>query len=149
MLSLHTLPPTPTRRRKKRLGRGNASGLGTTAGRGTKGQRARTGGRKHIRRRAMKQLILHLPKVGGFTPNTRKTLAVPLDQILRLLPNRTHIAIGDLKGVHLLPRRSKRFRVIGKGPGAKVVLIADGFSTSAKAALEQAGGTARRTPPRS
>lgn len=64
MLSLHSLPSTHGRK-KKRLGRGNAS-RGTTAGRGTKGQRARTGGRGGLKLFGLKQTIMKLPKNRGF-----------------------------------------------------------------------------------
>lgn len=43
-MNLHELTPS-TRKSRKRLGRGNGSGLGKTSGRGHKGQRARSGGR--------------------------------------------------------------------------------------------------------
>jgi len=45
MLDLSNLKPAPGSKKKaKRVGRGNASGTGTTAGRGTKGQNSRSGG---------------------------------------------------------------------------------------------------------
>jgi len=46
MLDLSNLKPSPGSKKKvKRVGRGNASGTGTTAGRGTKGQKSRSGGK--------------------------------------------------------------------------------------------------------
>jgi large subunit ribosomal protein L15 len=45
MLSLTNLKPTSgSRKTSKRLGRGNASGKGTTCGRGANGQNSRSGG---------------------------------------------------------------------------------------------------------
>jgi large subunit ribosomal protein L15 len=45
MLDLSNLKPAAgSRKKKKRVGRGNASGMGTTSGRGSKGQKARSGG---------------------------------------------------------------------------------------------------------
>lgn len=45
MLDLSNLKPAPGSRKKaKRVGRGNSSGHGTTSGRGSKGQKARSGG---------------------------------------------------------------------------------------------------------
>src|SRR5437588_11478794 len=44
-MRLHDLRPAKgSRRDRKRLGRGNAGGQGTTAGKGTKGEKARSGG---------------------------------------------------------------------------------------------------------
>ena len=41
----HQLAPRPgTRKRRKRIGRGDAAGQGSTAGRGMKGQKSRSGG---------------------------------------------------------------------------------------------------------
>src|SRR5450759_5136420 len=46
-MRLHELKPAPgSHRDRKRLGRGNAGGQGTTAGKGTKGEKARSGGLK-------------------------------------------------------------------------------------------------------
>ena len=39
-------PAEGSRKNRKRIGRGNSSGHGTTAGRGTKGQLSRSGGGK-------------------------------------------------------------------------------------------------------
>ncbi|MDZ4229665.1 MAG: uL15 family ribosomal protein, partial [Candidatus Veblenbacteria bacterium] len=66
-LALHNLKANRgARRSRKRLGRGNASGHGTTATRGTKGQRARQGGRKGLIQFGAKHFVSHLPKVRGF-----------------------------------------------------------------------------------
>lgn len=46
-MKLHELKPNPgSTRKKKRLGRGTASGQGKTAGRGMNGQGSRSGGGK-------------------------------------------------------------------------------------------------------
>ncbi len=148
MLQLHTLPSIPTRKRKKRVGRGNASGSGTTAGRGTKGQRARTGGRKHIHRRSIKSLVQHLPKLRGFRALGKTVPGIPLDQILERLPEAKRIGIVELKSVGLLARNLHRYKVIGGAKARAVTILADGFSDNAKAAIEQAGGVAKLTPPR-
>lgn len=77
MTTLHTLKkPNRSTHRKKRVGRGQGSGLGKTAGRGGKGQKARTGnmrfegfegGQSPLQRR--------LPKF-GFTPPNRLAWAI-------------------------------------------------------------------------
>ncbi len=44
-MKLHELSPSPgSTKKRKRIGRGNASGFGTTAGRGYNGQKSRSGG---------------------------------------------------------------------------------------------------------
>ena len=43
-MKLHDMKPAPgSRKERKRVGRGDSSGLGKTAGRGDKGQKSRTG----------------------------------------------------------------------------------------------------------
>ncbi len=45
MIDLSNLKPAAgSRKKKQRVGRGNASGMGTTSGRGSKGQKSRSGG---------------------------------------------------------------------------------------------------------
>jgi large subunit ribosomal protein L15 len=54
-LSLHTLrPANGSRSRRKRVGRGEGSGLGKTSGRGEKGQRARSGGKSGLKLKTLK-----------------------------------------------------------------------------------------------
>ena len=73
-------PAGERRHRKKRVGRGQGSGLGKTAGRGGKGQKARTGnmhfegfegGQSPLQRR--------LPKFGFNSPNRKHFAVVNLD----------------------------------------------------------------------
>src|SRR5438067_6801661 len=77
-MNLHSLKaPKNSRHRKKRVGRGQGSGLGKTAGRGGKGQKARTGnmhfegfegGQSPLQRR--------LPKRGFLNPFTVRYTAL-------------------------------------------------------------------------
>jgi large subunit ribosomal protein L15 len=71
-MSLSTLKAAPGSRRKgKRLGRGESSGLGKTAGKGGKGQTARTGGGVRVGfEGGQMPLYRRLPKV-GFTSRSR------------------------------------------------------------------------------
>ena len=66
-LTLHNLTINKkSRKNPKRLGRGNASGHGTYSTRGQKGQKARSGGSKGLRRWALVQQLRSKPKIGGF-----------------------------------------------------------------------------------
>src|SRR5207248_2951721 len=85
MNDLHTLKaPHASRHRKKRVGRGQGSGLGKTAGRGGKGQKARSGnmhfegfegGQSPLQRR--------LPKFGFNSPNRLEFAIVNLSDLAR------------------------------------------------------------------
>src|SRR4051794_29330817 len=83
MVSLSTLKaPRNSNHRKKRVGRGQGSGLGKTAGRGGKGQKARSGnmrfegfegGQSPLQRR--------LPKFGFISPNRTEYAIVNLSSL--------------------------------------------------------------------
>lgn len=79
-LTLHNLEAAK-RKRSRRVGRGNASGRGTYSGRGQKGQRARTGGRRGLKQRALRQLFQRLPKLGGFKSLRPKAVVVTLSDL--------------------------------------------------------------------
>lgn len=72
------------RKKSKRVGRGNASGKGTTAARGSKGQRARTGGRNRLKQKGWRSLLLSTPKLRGFKSFKLRAVAVNLDKIQKL-----------------------------------------------------------------
>ena len=65
-------PAEGSRKNRKRVGRGNSSGNGTTAGRGTKGQLSRSGGGKGAGfEGGQNPLAMRLPKLPGFTNHNR------------------------------------------------------------------------------
>jgi len=75
-LSLNTIKNT--KKKKQRVGRGNASGRGTYCTRGLKGQRARSGGKSGLKLKGFKRNLLNLPKYKG-TKSIR-----PNNQIVKL-----------------------------------------------------------------
>ena len=80
-MNLHSLTNTAgARHRRKRLGRGMASGLGKTSGKGHKGQMARKGNKHKLGfEGGQMPLIRRLPK-RGFNNYTRKVyMPVNLD----------------------------------------------------------------------
>ena len=100
--SLH--PATGAKKKIKRIGRGNASGHGTTATRGTKGQRARSGGRQGLRTRGMKRMALAFPKMGGFKSKYGKTATITLDMFSAKVPSgavtpKTFLKLGLVSGL--------------------------------------------------
>ncbi|MCK4554160.1 hypothetical protein KAU19_04310, partial [Candidatus Parcubacteria bacterium] len=67
MLRLHNIKPNKKAvKKRKRVGRGNASGHGTYSGRGIKGQRSRSGGKSGLKRLGMKMILRNIPKKRGF-----------------------------------------------------------------------------------
>jgi large subunit ribosomal protein L15 len=81
-LSLSNLYPSiGSKKNKKRIGRGNASGTGTYAGRGLKGQRSRSGGKGGLKLRGLKAMMLSTPKLDGFKSHYPKNQVVKLSQL--------------------------------------------------------------------
>lgn len=127
MLSLNSLTSTP-HKKKKRLGRGNASGTGTTAGRGTKGQRARNGSAGGLKLRGLKAILKSVPKVKGFTSQYAKYPIMNLTQL------DNNYATGAV--VH-----ADKYKILGQGAITKPLTVyAASFSKAAQTKLEQAGG---------
>lgn len=135
--------PVGSNHRKKRVGRGQASGLGKTAGRGGKGQKARTGnmgiegfegGQTPLQRRIPKR---------GFTNIFRKEYEiVSLDQLAKKFDAGAVADIAALLAAGLV-KKGKLVKVLGDGElTGGITVFAHKFSASAKAKLEAAGGKA-------
>jgi large subunit ribosomal protein L15 len=145
-MSLNSLKvPKGAKATRKRVGRGQASGLGKTAGRGGKGQKARSGnmrfegfegGQMPLQRR--------LPKF-GFTNIHRREYA--------------EVAVGDLQGLAgLVDTAVLRANGLVRGEFDGVVILGGGELTSAvqvkvdrvtagaRATIEKAGGSIELLP---
>jgi large subunit ribosomal protein L15 len=140
----HDLKPPPgSRKRRKRAGRGEASGKGKTAGRGTKGTKARgrvatffEGGQMPLTRR--------LPYLKGFKPPHRTVYeAVNIGDLERV--DAQEIGPADLRDVGLIRRRGARVKILGNGEIDRAVTVrAHAFSAAAAEKISQAGGTVER-----
>jgi large subunit ribosomal protein L15 len=141
-LSLHTLKPAAgSTKRRKRVGRGNSSGHGTYSTRGQKGQKARSGGKKGLTKKAIHSLIFHLPKKRGFRSLQPKMATVALEDLVRLFPEGAQINQERLVKVGLIRGSAKGVRVVGNIKlNKKFIVRAHGFSTAAARAILAAGG---------
>lgn len=148
MTSLHDLKaPRNSRHRKKRVGRGQGSGLGKTAGRGGKGQKARTGnmhfegfegGQSPLQRR--------LPKFGFTAPNRLEYAIVNVAELARFKDGAT-VGPDELRAAGLVKGRADGVKVLGSGPfGKKLSVRAHKFSAQARQLIQSAGGTAEVLP---
>lgn len=133
-------PAFGSRTRTRRIGRGPGSGRGTTAGKGTKGQRARSGGRKGLKRIGLKRIMARVPKHRGFTAVYKKPQAVNVG-----------VLNARLEGGVITPRRleeerlvhTARFgvKIVGDGELTKAFTVQGcAVSASAKEKIEKAGG---------
>lgn len=142
-LALHTIAPAPGSRKKKfKIGRGNASGRGTTAGRGTKGQRARTGGRKKLKLRGMRQMILGFPKLRGFQSRYLKPATVSLEKIAQSFKAQDLVDLKALKSKELVDRKTTAAKIVGSAKlEYPLVFVNIQASASVKEAVQKAGGS--------
>lgn len=142
MLRLNTIKKQPgATTARKRLGRGQGSGLGATAGKGDKGQLARTGG--SVRpgfEGGQSPLYRRLGKFGFTNPGARAIAIVNLDQ-LEKLSKVTEVNLETLKQARVLKGRYDRLNVLGNGELTKKLIVkAHKVSESAKAKIEKVGG---------
>ncbi|MCH3967596.1 MAG: 50S ribosomal protein L15 [Atopobiaceae bacterium] len=136
-------PAEGSKKSRKRIGRGNASGHGTTAGRGTKGQLSRAGGGKGAGFEGGQQpLAMRLPKLPGFR-NVNRVEYAPVN-VSRLEAN---FADGDtvdaeaLKAKGIIKSTDVAVKVLGDGELTKKLSVrVDKVSASAQSKIEAAGG---------
>lgn len=145
-MNLHTLKPAAGSviKEGKRLGRGNSSGKGGTSTKGNKGAQSRAG---YNYRRGSEggQMPIHrrLPKRGFKNINRIDYKVFNLEQIESLAKRYelTEINPETLYIVGLI-NRTDLVKILGKGQiNTNLVFKVNGISQSAKAAIENAGGT--------
>ncbi len=142
--NLHSLKaPANSRHRKKRVGRGQGSGLGKTAGRGGKGQKARTGnmnfegfegGQMPLQRR--------LPKFGFKNIFRVEYAAVNVDRLEAAFEAGETVSPESLYEKGVLSKKGQLVKILGRGElSKKLTVSAHKFSTTAREAIEKAGGS--------
>ncbi len=142
-MNLATLrPPEGSKKKKKRVGRGDGSGHGGTAGKGSKGQNARSG---HSVRPSFEggqmPLSRRLPKRGFKNPMKRIIAAVNIDQ-LKQFPEGTTVDRETLLTLGLVTRKADGIKILGRGEiNFPLSLKVDMVSVGARQKIEAAGGT--------
>src|SRR5512140_563105 len=142
----HLKAPKGANRARKRVGRGQASGLGKTAGRGGKGQKARSG---NMRFEGWQMpLQRRLPKFGFVNVFRRELEEV---QVARLdtLPVGSVVDLAAVQQAGMARRNGEGLVVLGTGElKGSYTVRADRVTAGARAAIEKAGGTVEILPPR-
>ncbi|MBP5787917.1 MAG: 50S ribosomal protein L15 [Kiritimatiellae bacterium] len=139
-MNLHSLKNTEgAKTARKRVGRGESSGLGRTSGKGNKGQMSRTGHKhKPLFEGGQMRLIRRIPKRGFTSPNRVEYAALNIGELCQAIEGditpAALVAAGRISAKDLV-------KVLGGGEvsGARKV-VAHAFSASAKAKIEAAGG---------
>jgi large subunit ribosomal protein L15 len=135
-------PPEGSRKKRKRIGRGDASGHGGTSTKGHKGQNARSGGRVRPGfEGGQMPLSRRLPKRGFRNPFRRDIVTINIDQ-LRRFPEGSVIDKTALLGAGLVKRIGDGIKVLGKGNiDYPISLKVDMISRGARDKIEAAGGS--------
>ena len=143
-MQLHDLTPAPgSTKNRKRVGRGNSSGHGTTSGRGQKGQGSRSGGTKGAGFEGGQQpLAMRLPKLPGFTNRNRVEYApVNVSRLEEKFADGDTVDTASLIAAGIIKREYELVKVLGNGEITKKLTVkVDKVSASAKAKIEAAGG---------
>ena len=141
-MDLHSLTNTPgARHRRKRLGRGMASGKGKTSGKGHKGQMARKGHKHKLAfEGGQMPLIRRLPKRGFKNPTRTVYIGVNLMNLDRFEDGAT-VGPEEFRKAGLANGGSDGVKILGRGEITKKLTVkANAFSESAKTKIEAAGG---------
>lgn len=136
-------PAEGSRKNRKRVGRGNSSGNGTTAGRGTKGQLSRSGGGKGAGfEGGQNPLAMRLPKLPGFTNHNRIQYApVNIARLEACFSDGDVVDGATLVEKGVIKKATQPVKVLGDGELTKALTVkVDKVSASAQAKIEAAGG---------
>ncbi len=150
-VGLHSVRPKPgSRRSRKRVGRGEGSGVGKTSGRGHKGAGSRSGtkrkpgyegGQNPIHMRMRKLRGPHKKMSMPFEQFRTRTQPVNVADLEARFDAGAEVTPDSLRSAGLAKRRDP-VKVLGRGELSKKLTVrAHGFSATAREKIEGAGGT--------
>jgi large subunit ribosomal protein L15 len=150
-IGLHNLKPKPgARRPRKRVGRGEGSGLGKTSGRGHKGAGARSGNKRKVAYEGGQNPIhMRMRKLRGphrkmsmpFERFRTRTQPVNLSDLEQRFDAGAEVTPESLRAAGLAKRRDP-VKVLGRGELSKKLTVrAHAFSAAAREKIEAAGGS--------
>ena len=141
----HLLAPSKgARKNRKRIGRGDAAGQGSTAGRGNKGQKSRSGGGPPVWfEGGQLPLIKGLPMKRGFHNRFKTYYSLIKVETLESFDAGERITPELLLEKGYLRNLNLPVKIVGDGEISKpVTVVAAKFTQSARAKIEAAKGTA-------
>ena len=156
-IGLHNLKPKPgSKRPRKRIGRGEGSGLGKTSGRGHKGAGARSGrkrkagyegGQNPIHMRMRKLRGPHKKQSMPFENFRTATQPVNVGDLEERFDAGAEVNVEALKAKGLA-KRSDPVKILARGEISKKLEVhAHGFSAAAREKIEAAGGSCHTLEP--
>lgn len=137
-------PPKGAQKKKKRVGRGEGSGLGKTSGRGNKGQNSRSGGKvKAGFEGGQMPLQRRLPKRGFTNKFSVRSRVVNLGALAGAFAKGETVDPEAIQEKGLVKGKKGPLKVLGEGElTAALTIKANKFSRSAVLKIEAAGGKA-------
>ncbi len=136
-----------SRKRVKRIGRGQGSGHGGTATKGNKGAHSRAGAKfRNWFEGGQMPLNRRIPKIGFFSPFRVEYQAINVSRLEELATkgklSAEKIDPEFLFSIGVISSRTKPVKVLGEGElKSKLHIIAHAFSETAKQKIESAGGS--------
>ena len=149
-MELHNLKPAEgSTKNRKRVGRGEGSKRGGTSTRGHKGAKSRSGYSRKVGFEGGQQpLQRRVPKFGFTNPNRVEYNGVNIDTLQQLFDSKKIKSKVDKQILidNGLVQKNDLVKILGRGElKTKLSVTADAFSSTAKAAIEKAGGSANIT----
>lgn len=137
-----------SRKKKKRVGRGQGSGFGGTSTKGHKGQHSRSGAKfRSWFEGGQMPLQRRVPKFGFKNINRKEFMTINLDDIQSFIDSGkitgTKIDKDFLITNKLLKGKNKPLKILGNGElKTTIEITANAFSKAAKEKIEKGGGKA-------
>jgi large subunit ribosomal protein L15 len=132
-------------KKEKRIGRGQGSGRGGTSTRGHKGAQSRSGySRKKGFEGGQMPLQRRIPKGGFKNFNRVEYTSINID-VIQSLAEKLNVSLisKELLVENNLVSKNELFKILGRGEVKnKLDIHANGFSATAKKAIEDKGGSA-------
>lgn len=135
-------PALGSKRRRKRVGRGDGSGHGTYSGRGCKGEKSRSGFKMSRGfEGGQLPLIRRLPRKRGFTNIFRTEYSIVNVDKLSMFEAGSEVTPERLLAAGVVKSLRHPIKILAEGEiNHPLVVKASKFSAAAKAKIEAAGG---------
>ncbi|MEK7681133.1 MAG: 50S ribosomal protein L15 [Patescibacteria group bacterium] len=132
-LYIHTIKPAKgSKHSRKLIGRGNASGHGTSSGRGGKGQTARSGGRRGLVLKSFKFLMQSTKKLRGFKSLKEKPAEIYLSDLSKRFNDGEVVNLMTLKERSIINDTAKSAKIVSTGQIEKKLKV-EGILCTAQA----------------
>jgi large subunit ribosomal protein L15 len=135
--------PAGATKKRKRVGRGDASGHGGTSGKGDKGQKARSGGKVRAGfEGGQMPMARRLPKRGFRNPFRENFVAVNILDLCRKFSKGAVIDEAALLQSGIVKKKGSSIKVLAKGEiNFPITLKINNISQAAKNKITAAGGS--------